>query len=48
MSSTTIGLIMGGVMMFFMAARIPVGITMFLTGAIGYGDADLFRFSERR
>ena len=36
MSSTTIGLIMGGVMMFFMAARIPVGITMFLTGAIGY------------
>jgi tripartite ATP-independent transporter DctM subunit len=36
MSSTTIGLIMGGVMMLLMAARIPVGITMFLTGAGGY------------
>lgn len=36
MSGTSIALIMGGVMMGFMALRVQVGITMFLTGAIGY------------
>ncbi|PKO87287.1 MAG: C4-dicarboxylate ABC transporter permease [Betaproteobacteria bacterium HGW-Betaproteobacteria-12] len=36
MSATNIALIMGVVMMVFMAMRIQVGITMFLTGAIGY------------
>jgi len=36
MSGTSIALIMGVVMLGFMALRIQVGVTMFLTGAIGY------------
>lgn len=36
MSGTTIGLIMGVVMMSMLALRVQIGIAMFLTGAIGY------------
>jgi len=36
MSSATIGLIMGAVMMGMLALRVQIGIAMFLTGAIGY------------
>ncbi|WP_341645521.1 TRAP transporter large permease [Thauera sp. SDU_THAU2] len=36
MSGTTIGLTMGVVMMVMLVLRVQIGITMFLTGAIGY------------
>ncbi|MBN8440878.1 MAG: TRAP transporter large permease [Thauera sp.] len=36
MSSATIGMIMGAVMMGMLALRVQIGIAMFLTGAIGY------------
>jgi C4-dicarboxylate transporter DctM subunit len=36
MSGTTIGIIMGVVMMSMLALRVQIGIAMFLTGAIGY------------
>jgi len=36
MSGTTIGLIMGVVMMSMLALRVQIGIAMFLTGAFGY------------